>query len=247
MPATLAACRSASSTISPAANRSVSTAASSRSARISRHMARMAAAAASCSCRSRGVHAASHVASCSRNSARSSSGRRKKVRPQRPCRMPLSAERALPASLAGPDDLAPFRREASDWAGEGVAGMAQAPGLEPVSLSRKRALASRNLRLSPRPPSLQPHAWRRNGRQLAAPRAGLRLDKGRVLLMVEIADTSPAFDRYPRSPSTLSKACRRCGSWISSAARSRCARTGVGDSVSSRRNVAAVGSPPGCT
>ena len=54
--------------------------------------------------------------------------RRQKVRPHRPWRTPLRAEWALPASLAGPADRAPFRREASDWAGEGVVGMAGSGG-----------------------------------------------------------------------------------------------------------------------
>ena len=136
----------------------------------------------------------------SRNSAGSSSGRRKKVRAAQavadavrgrrgPCRRRWRGRRSGAVQARG-----------SDWAGEGVAGMAQAPGLDPASLSRKRAPASRNLRLSLRPPPLQQHAWRRHGRRPAAPRAGLRLDNESVLLLVESADTSLAVGCSPKSP-----------------------------------------------
>ena len=61
-----------------------------------------------------GRHAASHIASWRWNSPGSSSASRKKVREVRPWRTPLSAARALPASVTGPMDRAPFRREAAD-------------------------------------------------------------------------------------------------------------------------------------
>src|SRR3954452_2962511 len=45
------------------------------------------------------------------------------VRPRRPWRVPFRAERVLPSGVVVPWLRAPFRRDASDWAGVGQKGM----------------------------------------------------------------------------------------------------------------------------
>ena len=78
------------------------------------------------------------MASCSWNSAGSSSGRRKNVRPVRPWRTPFMAERALPSAVTGRVERTPLWREASDWAGVGDIGMLQAPAVGPTAYGAGR-------------------------------------------------------------------------------------------------------------